>query len=322
MEYVNLVGRRVNLQLPSTLVSGACLCVCVAPDKVALLLAGWQPSQPPLCVLSLALQVFDYPTTAAVTGFLAAKLAARQAAAAPAVAAPQQAVMPGLAFSATPARAAPAISIRATVLCPLMSAPAAGAQPITPGLTVPQHDAIQPIPAARWSPDAPGAAAPDIAGAVAAIRFGAFLRDADQFDAAAFGLSGPEALVTDPQHRLLLASAAQLLATPGAFAAAGSMSDTGVFIGISWTEYHQLSKTCGQPVGASTAQGAVLSVACGRWVSAGAWLTGTAQGACMQLHDAGLAGLRRVSSFAGDSCQPCQCTHTGFLTPLDSRAPR
>jgi hypothetical protein len=43
-----------------------------------------------------------------------------------------------------------------------------------------------------------------------------------------------------------------------------SMSDTGVFVGISWTEYFQLGRMLGQPMGANTAQGAVLSVACGR----------------------------------------------------------
>jgi acyl transferase domain-containing protein len=108
---------------------------------------------------------------------------------------------------------------------------------------------------------------------MAATCFGTFLQGVEQFDAAAFGLSGPEALAMDPQHRLLLASAAQLLAATGAPSLQGSsgravhqrvVEDTGVFVGISWTEYHTLSKACGQPVGANTAQGAVLSVACGR----------------------------------------------------------
>ncbi|KAF6259569.1 thiolase-like protein [Scenedesmus sp. NREL 46B-D3] len=45
------------------------------------------------------------------------------------------------------------------------------------------------------------------------------------------------------------------------------LSDTGVFVGISWTEYLQLGRQLGQPMGANTAQGAVLSVACGSRVS-------------------------------------------------------
>jgi hypothetical protein len=40
----------------------------------------------------------------------------------------------------------------------------------------------------------------------------------------------------------------------------------GVFVGISWTEYHALARAHGAPLGTYTAQGAVLSVACGRWV--------------------------------------------------------
>lgn len=254
VEYVNLVSRRLNLQLPSTL-------------------------------------IFDYPTAAAVTGFLAGKLAARQPAAAAAQAGrqatgaataqvPRQLPDQSAAAAANSTRqpADGAVSIRATVLWPLMAASAMRNDGSIASLTLPQHDVIQAVPGLRWDPDVSAGLAADVVGAVAATRFGAFLQDVDRFDSGAFGLSGPEALAMDPQHRLLLASAAQLLATPGAFAAAdgssgsngGSsdglapMSDTGVFVGISWTEYHEVSKACGQPVGASTAQGAVLSVACGR----------------------------------------------------------
>lgn len=41
-------------------------------------------------------------------------------------------------------------------------------------------------------------------------------------------------------------------------------AQTGVFIGISWTEYHRLAQDAGLPVSAYTAQGAVLSVCPGR----------------------------------------------------------
>jgi hypothetical protein len=253
VEYVNLVGRRLNLQLPSTL-------------------------------------VFDYPTVDAVTSFLTGKLAARQppAAAAAQKTAPaaRKAMIPRAVPTAAPAAAAPElpISIMGTLLWPLAAAgfsaaPTAAAGPL--GL-LPQQDCIRTIPGSRWNPDVTAGSASDVAGSIAATRFGAFLQDVEQFDAAAFGLGAAEAVATDPQHRLLLASAAQLLSTPGAFAdtaQAGmptsaittsssdmqrSMSDTGVFVGISWTEYFQLGRMLGQPMGANTAQGAVLSVACGR----------------------------------------------------------
>lgn len=40
----------------------------------------------------------------------------------------------------------------------------------------------------------------------------------------------------------------------------------GVFIGISWTEYHQMASSAGVGVSAYTAQGAVLSVCPGERV--------------------------------------------------------
>jgi hypothetical protein len=239
VEYVNLVGRRLNLQLPSTL-------------------------------------IFDYPTVTSVSAFLSTKLAARQAAAAPTAAAAAPATVavpkPLSAPSAAGLAYAPAatVSIKGTLLWPLLAAQ--GSSSVS-SISLPQQDAIQAVPASRWNPDETRGLPSDLTSAVAATRFGAFLQGVEQFDAAAFGLSGPESLAMDPQHRLLLASAAQLLATPNAFAAAGSqlLSDTGVFVGISWTEYHALSKACGQPVGANTAQGAVLSVACGRCVTHHLW---------------------------------------------------
>jgi hypothetical protein len=232
VEYVNLVGRRLNLQLPSTL-------------------------------------IFDYPTVSSVTGFLSTKLATRQAtataAAAPAAAAARVPKPLAAPAAALPPAAGGAVSIRGTLLWPLMAAQDSSAA--VPSLVLPQQDAIQAVPVSRWNPDEPRGLPADLVSAVAATRFGAFLQGVDQFDSAAFGLSAPEAVAMDPQHRLLLASAGQLLATPGAFAGssvAQQMAGTGVFVGISWTEYHTLSKACGQPVGANTAQGAVLSVACGR----------------------------------------------------------
>lgn len=243
VEYVNLVGRRLNLRLPTTL-------------------------------------VFDYPTAAAVTTYLAATLAAKQpaskntaAASGPAqAAAVPRALAPDAGTDALKMQHAP-IFIKATLLWPLSEATSCLSVSSVSGV-LSQSDAITRIPLDRWSPDVSAGVTAEVARSVSATRFGAFLDQVDQFDMEAFGLSSAEAVNMDPQHRLLLASAAQLLAAPGSptdsvVAGKGTnvqlgQNDTGVFIGISWTEYHQLGRMCGQPLGANSAQGAVLSVACGR----------------------------------------------------------
>jgi hypothetical protein len=232
--------------------------------------------------------VFDAPTTSAITDFIASKLAVAATAATDAAArGPQSGRRPPAALPRrlTPAGASAAaapstVSILSTVLRPLIGQqPAAG--PCSPQL--PASDSIIAVPHARWDVDAAAAAAAasDLAASAPAGRFGAFLSDLEAFDAAAFGLSPGEAVAMDPQHRALLEAAGQLLhdaatagpaggtmavATPSdATGPAWRVRDAGVFIGISWTEYHALSRAHGVAAGPYSAQGAVLSVACGRW---------------------------------------------------------
>jgi hypothetical protein len=252
VEYVNLMSRRFALPLPSTL-------------------------------------VFDAPTTAAISDFITAKLARRAATSSGgstgaaagttlgrrrrggAAAAAPLAKLP--AGAAAPA-AAPLVCIVGSVLRPLEApegpAGAAAASPLGP---LPVGDTIVPIPPGRW-PEAAGEAA-------GAARFGAFMKGTDLFDASAFGLSTAEATAADPQHRILLEAAGQLLASFSTEGADGSLSaraeapplvgssrvgarGVGVFVGVSWTEYHRLGQAHGQLPGSYSAQGAVLSVACGR----------------------------------------------------------
>ena len=97
------------------------------------------------------------------------------------------------------------------------------------------------------------------------------MADVDVFDAAAYGISASEALNIDPQHRLILEVSGEALSVSGAAAyttvhpsSTAPSRGIGVFVGISWTEYAQLTSRSGASVTAYTAQGAVLSVCPGR----------------------------------------------------------
>ena len=80
------------------------------------------------------------------------------------------------------------------------------------------------------------------------------------FDASIFGITFPEAVNMDPQHRLILQISGHVISETKADI---EPTKAGVFAGISWTEYSQLNQMAG-PSTAYTAQGAVLSVCPGR----------------------------------------------------------
>ncbi len=67
-------------------------------------------------------------------------------------------------------------------------------------LAVPSgHDAICTAPYSAWDLDAPRNGA-----SVQRVRFGGFAAGAAAFDAAAFGITGAEAELMDPQQRVLM----------------------------------------------------------------------------------------------------------------------
>ncbi|PNH02167.1 Erythronolide synthase, modules 3 and 4, partial [Tetrabaena socialis] len=289
VEYVNLVSRRLGgVPLPATL-------------------------------------IFDYPTTAAITTFLADKLAAQAAAEAAAAVQRRAAAAPPRKAAA---RDEPAVAEEdfmnqlygdsaaaaerpygSSPLLPLLPAPAAAGRLLPPataavgvlsyemaplmpsaatataanrfnGGGLPSYDNIRPVPLARWDRCLEAAAGGDGLPA----QFGAYMADIENFDASAFGLSYTEALAMDPQHRLLLqlavsvgasarlrlpplpptAAPATTAPSPAPAPAFAVRSRTGVFLGISWTEYHRLGQAHGAAMGPYGAQGAVLSVAAGR----------------------------------------------------------
>ena len=100
-------------------------------------------------------------------------------------------------------------------------------------------DVVSEVPRERWDNDryydedfrTPGKVS---------TRYGAFLADVDKFDAAFFGISPREAESMDPQHRLLLEVAWEALERAGEAPSGLADSPTGVYLGISNSDYGRL----------------------------------------------------------------------------------
>ncbi|MGZ9234786.1 MAG: type I polyketide synthase, partial [Anaerolineales bacterium] len=125
-------------------------------------------------------------------------------------------------------------------------------------------DAITEIPRERWNIDSFYDPDPDAAGMIL-TRWGGFLEQVDQFDPQFFGISPREAEGMDPQHRLLLEVSWEALEHAGQAPDKLTGSATGIFTGISASDYYQLMTAQDQTkLDVYLGQGTAHSTASGR----------------------------------------------------------
>ncbi|GAA4790214.1 SDR family NAD(P)-dependent oxidoreductase [Streptomyces ziwulingensis] len=120
-------------------------------------------------------------------------------------------------------------------------------------LLLESRDAVGEIPAERW-PQA-GDDVPRQAGVLDGIA---------SFDAEFFGISPEEAALMDPQQRLLLEVAWEALAHAGMPPGRLRGTDTGVYVGLSATEYSLLTLADATRADTWSSQGAAASIAANR----------------------------------------------------------
>lgn len=101
------------------------------------------------------------------------------------------------------------------------------------------------------------------AGRVARIPAG-FLDSVDSFDAEFFGIAPREAAHMDPQQRLLLEVSVEALERAGLASVNGRGRRTGVFVGVSTSDYAQLMVRNGVELNAYSGTGTALSIAANR----------------------------------------------------------
>jgi acyl transferase domain-containing protein/NADPH:quinone reductase-like Zn-dependent oxidoreductase/acyl carrier protein len=100
-------------------------------------------------------------------------------------------------------------------------------------------DLIEEVPAERWNIDAYYDPDPETPGKMY-CRYGAFLKEVDQFDPKFFGITPREAFSMDPQQRLILETAWEAMENAGCAPSSMIGSRTGVYVGVTATEYARL----------------------------------------------------------------------------------
>ncbi len=77
------------------------------------------------------------------------------------------------------------------------------------------------------------------------VRWGGFVRDMDKFDASFFGISPKEAGLTDPQQRIFLETAWSCVEDAGINPRDLAGTETGLFVGVTSSDYNDLIQRCG-----------------------------------------------------------------------------
>jgi polyketide synthase 5 len=98
------------------------------------------------------------------------------------------------------------------------------------------EDYVTKVPSDRWDADEYYDPEPGVPGR-SVSKWGAFLKDVAGFDAEFFGINEREATAIDPQHRLLMETSWEAVEHAGLDPAALSDSSTGVFVGLTHTDY-------------------------------------------------------------------------------------
>jgi acyl transferase domain-containing protein/acyl carrier protein len=125
------------------------------------------------------------------------------------------------------------------------------------------RSAVREVPEERWSASEfwdPDGAAPGRT----TSKWGGFVDGIDRFDAAFFGISAYEAARMDPQQRMLLETSWEALEDAGANPDSLSGSATGVFVGISASEYGTRGLADLEAINGLIPTGSALSTAANR----------------------------------------------------------
>ncbi|MGW0055928.1 SDR family NAD(P)-dependent oxidoreductase [Nocardia nova] len=193
--------------------------------------------------------VFDHPTPAAVATFVRSLVEQKDGSAASAE------------RGATPIRADEPIAI-VGMACRYPGG--VGSPDQLWDLLVSETDAIGEFPADRgWDLERLFDPDPEHSG-TSYIREGGFLTGAGDFDAGFFGIGPREASAMDPQQRLLLEVAWEALEDAGIDPASLRGSDTGVYTGVMYQDYAEVTRRAGAEVEGYAVTGVMGSVASGR----------------------------------------------------------
>lgn len=124
-------------------------------------------------------------------------------------------------------------------------------------------DAVSEVPPARWNARALYDPEPGVPGKTNS-RWGGFIEGVDLFDRALFGFSERAARDTDPQQRLLLEAAWSTFEDAGIAPESLAGTATGVFVGISQSDYGRITLARTHDSSPFVATGASPAVASGR----------------------------------------------------------